>query len=240
MPMRKVYQSKAKKAAKGRKRQFTGYTKKRSTNRQSQVFSETYKAGTECQGVNAQGEVFVLAGQQGTGIKLMAQLNRLPQASDYRNLYRAYKVLKVKYTIIPKFTAEAFNDANIAALGGLGAVENRRFCYAINDLDQNVTTAPTTETEVLQANGCRVKLFSKPVKITHRPRPVAEVTAGAIPSAVNTWTKQNPWIEFDGVGPTVQHMGVDGYFSVVNGLTSGFIAIADVYTTITFVCKDPR
>jgi len=94
---------------------------------QSQVFSETYKAGTECAGVNAQGEVFINAGSQGQGIKLIAQMNRLSQIGDYKNLYRAYKVLKVKYTIIPKWSGEAYNEAAIGTAGAIGIIETPRF-----------------------------------------------------------------------------------------------------------------
>jgi len=95
-------------------------------------------------------------------------------------------------------------------------------------MDEN-PNAPLTETEVLQANGCRVKMFRNVTKVTHKPAPLLETTGTSAPQLVNTWQpKSNPWIEFDGAGTAVQHVGVAGYFSAQNSLTAGFASIADV------------
>lgn len=78
-------------------------------------------------------------------------------------------------------------------------------------MDQNLA-APLTELEVLQANGCKVRHFKNMLKITHRPKPLLEQVGGQVVGLpnINTWSKVNPWIEFDGAGTTVQHLGVDG------------------------------
>lgn len=53
------------------------------------IFTETYKAGAECAGVNAQGEVFVTSGTSGQGVRLLTQLSLLPQVGSYKTLWSA-------------------------------------------------------------------------------------------------------------------------------------------------------
>lgn len=222
-----------------RARQYRGYRPRR-TVRTSQVFSETYKCGTECGGVNANGEIFIPSGQTGQGFKLLTQMNTFHQTSQYSNLWSAYKIIKAKFTIVPKWGNELFNEASIGTAGSLPISENRRIAYAINDMNND--TAPLTELSVLQDNGCKIKLFNKPVVITIRPKPVLAQVGGSIVALPNVLTYQNrgEWIEFDEAGTTVPHIGVDGFISATNTLTAGFLSVADVYCTVSFVCKDPR
>lgn len=105
MPMKKVQR---KRKAAPRRRQYTGYRGRPTGGRgQSQVFSETYKVSTECAGINSLGEVNIAAGTQGQGIKLVTQFNVLSQAAEYAKLYAAYKIIKAKFTIIPKWRGES-------------------------------------------------------------------------------------------------------------------------------------
>lgn len=207
----------------------------------SQVFSETYKAGTECAGINAQGEVFIAAGSAGQGVKLVAQMNRLSQIASYSTLWNAYKIVKAKFTIVPKFSAEQFNEAAIGTSGGIGIKENTTLAYAINDYAEAIT-APLAQLDVLQDNGCKLKSFVRPTVITVRPKPLVEqqITGAAPGTNVNVYQNRGQWIEFDQFGATVPHVGVDAWFNAYNSLTAGFIAIADVYVTLSFVCRDPR
>lgn len=48
----------------------------------TQVFSETYKCGTECAGVTLDGEMVIPSGQLGAGFNLITQLNKLQQISN--------------------------------------------------------------------------------------------------------------------------------------------------------------
>jgi len=97
----------------------------------------------------------------------------------------------------------------------------------VNDADQNLS-APLTELNVLQDNGCKIRMFTKPVVITIKPKPLIEQQTTGSLALVNTYTKANPWIEFDSFGPNVPHVGIDAYFSANNSLTAGFASIADV------------
>lgn len=173
MPLIRRRRYAKKKSMPKRRRQYGG-RRPRPTGGQSQVFSETYKASTECLGVNALGEVFIPAGPaQGTGVKLLTQMNRLPQVASYSTLWNSYKIIKAKFTIVPKYSTEHFNEAQLGAAAALGIKENTRFAYAINDHDEALV-APANELNVLQDNGCRVKLFTKPMTITVRPKPLLE------------------------------------------------------------------
>lgn len=215
---------------------------RRASTKTSQVFTETYKASVECYGVNAQGEVLIPALSSGAGVKLLAQMNSVPQVANYRNLYQAYKILRAKFVIIPKWTGEQYNEAALGTAAGLGITETPRFAYAINDNDQNLA-APLAELAVLQNNGCKVRLFNKPITISVRPKPLLEQVVNQPlvgTSYVNTYQKGGQWIEFDGTGTTVQHIGVDGFFSAGNNLSTGFISLCDIYVSLSFVCRDPR
>lgn len=76
-------------------------------------------------------------------------------------------------------------------------------------MDQNLT-APLTELNVLQDNGCKVRMFTRPVVIHVKPKPLLEQQTTGSLALVNTYSKGNPWIEFDGNGTLVPHIGVDG------------------------------
>lgn len=148
-------------------------------------------------------------------MKLLTQLNLLPQIGNYKSLWASYKILKAKFTIIPKWRGESYNEAAIGTAGAIGILETPRFAYAINDYLAN-TNAPLTEIQVLEDNGCKVRMFTKPVTVTCRPKPVLEQTNSGLPPGVqqvNTFAKINPWIEFDDAGPGVPHVGVDGFFT---------------------------
>jgi len=83
--------------------------------------------GTECAGLNLQGEVNIPAGSQGVGVKLITQFNKLTQVAEYAKLYSAYKILKVKFTIVPKWGSETYNEAAIGTAGAIGIKETTRF-----------------------------------------------------------------------------------------------------------------
>lgn len=212
MPLYKKKRSTKKPRMARRRRQFRGYRSRRPNTNTSQVFSETYKCGTECLGVNSSGEIIIPAGAQGQGFKLLTQLKNIPQVNSYSSLYSAYKIIKAKFTIVPKWTGENYNEAALGTAAAVGILETPRIAYAINDMDQNVTVAPVSELQVLQDNGCRLKSFTKLMKLNIKPKPVLEQVSLVVPglTGVNTYQNRGQWIEFDDAGPNVLHIGVDG------------------------------
>lgn len=77
--------------------------------------------------MNSQGEVTITSGTSGQGVKLLTQLSLLPQSASYKTLWSSYKILKAKFTIIPKWRGEAFNEAALGVAAGLGVAETPRF-----------------------------------------------------------------------------------------------------------------
>lgn len=212
MPLyRKRPSRKSKKPVYRRRRQFGGYRRKARGSTTSQVFSETYKCSTECAGVNSQGEVVIAAGTGGQGVKFLTQMVGFTQVGNYRNLWSAYKIIKAKFTIIPKWRGETYNEAALGTAAAIGITETPRFAYSINDMEQDLN-APASEAFVLQDNGCRVRMFTKPVSITIRPKPLLEQTSLSVPGlpSVNVYQNRGQWIEFDDAGSNVKHIGIDG------------------------------
>jgi len=134
-------------------------------------------------------------------------MNKVPQVGSYKDLWQSYKIIKAKFTIIPKWGPETYNEASLATLAAASLKENARFAYAINDQEDDLV-APATELEVLQDNGCRVSLFTKPIVINTRPKPLLEQQTSI--GFTHVFQNRGQWIEFDDIGPAVQHVGVNG------------------------------
>lgn len=64
---------------------------------------------------------------------MITQLSLLPQSASYKTLWSSYKILKAKFTIVPKWRGESFNEAVLGTAAALGVAETPRFAYAIND-----------------------------------------------------------------------------------------------------------
>lgn len=81
MPFARRRVRKSTKPMNRKKRQF-GVRKSKKSSPTTQVYTETYKCSTECAGVNANGELFIPAGQMGSGFNLVTQMNLLPQVAS--------------------------------------------------------------------------------------------------------------------------------------------------------------
>lgn len=137
--------------------------------------------------------------------------------------------MSAKFTIVPKWGAESYNQAELTQSGALSIAESARICYAKNDVDPQLA-APLTELEVLKNNGCRIKQFLKPIKISIKPKPWLQVRTST--TDVNVY-QAGQWVAFDSVagagsGALVPHTGTTGFISKDNTLANGFLAVADV------------
>lgn len=218
---------------------------------QSQFFTETFKCNTTgasptSTGVNTNGEILVPMPAQTLGGKFAFKMTDLPQYNSYADLYQQYKVTKVQAIIIPKWSANDPNQAaanNGAAPGTVPSYERARIAYAIND-DVNDLHAPTTELEVLEDNGCKIRAIDRsPIKITFRPKPAIGMTDPTTNNLVPTQPKYRDWLGFGDKGVPADapvHIGVDWFISAASTAGVGFLSVADVYFKVTFCCKDPR
>jgi len=51
-------------------------------------------------------------------------------------------------------------------------------------------------------------MFTRPMSITIRPKPLLEQQTSI--GFTHVYQNRGQWIEFDDIGPAVQHVGVDG------------------------------
>lgn len=233
-----------------RRRARLGRNIRRKAMYQSQVFTETFKANTfatppTAPGIMSDGVIRIQPGTQFTAGKFQVKMIDIPQVQNYANLYQFYKILKVQAIVIPKFTNADPNSAQYNNSLPIASWENARFVYAIND-STNDLAVPTSELDVLEDNGCKIRALTRPLKINFRPKAVLDPADPTTNALIPTQSKYRPWIGFgqdDGdfqAGEAPYHVGVDWVLSCDNTSTTEFLDVADVYFKITFVCKDPR
>lgn len=217
---------------------------------QSQLFTETFKCNTQALpptniGVGADGVIKVAGGTQFTPGKFMVKITDIPQIQNYANLQQFYKILKVTQIIVPKFNVSDPNVGQYNQANSVAAWEVPRMAYAINDSTNDLAT-PTSELDVLEDNGVRIKRMTNPFKITFRPKAALDSTDPTTSQLVPSQPKYRPWLGFgpdDGAitpADAPYHVGVDWVISCDNTATSEFLDVADVYCKVSFVCKDPR
>lgn len=206
----------------------------------TQVFSEFCHIGAITAPLNSQS-----GGQQiGTGGVYTVQFGDIPQWTNYQQLYNQYKILSVQWTFMPRYTQYSTNDQN-QPLGDY-RIANGRLMYAIQDTPTMQTI--NVETDVLKMNGVKIRDLTKPIVITHRPKPLLQLGAGVNNGSVSAQIGNNTqtFISFDGQSghpELVPHAGV-AFWIVVNGdgpePPDDLLTFYDVYAKIRFVCRDPR
>lgn len=208
---------------------------------QSQVFTETYKANSTSIGVDASGVIGIVGGNQGIAGKFFVSMKDIPQYQQYQSLYNMFKITRVVAIIVPKWNSGDMNTAQYNLANSAPAWEVPRMAYAIND-NTNDLLAPTSELEVLEDNGAKIRRLTDPFKIKFHPRVAIDgVNPANTSQGVAIQYPRKPWVGFDGIGTTLLHTGVDWYISCDNTATSAnFLDVADVYFKVSFVCKDPR
>lgn len=209
----------------------------------SQVFTETFiPPSTMCPGVDADGQITLTNPNSQQAGKFQVSIGAVPQLTQYANLYTQYKILKAQFILMPSWSGEELNNAVTNAATGRAASESARFTYAIND-DAADTLPPGTEAQVLQDNGAKIKMLTKPIKITCRPKPVLSMTNPYSTAVIPVQQKYAPWLAFDGDGKNINHVGID-WVATKNtafpGPDPAFVNIAQVYCKLTFVLRDPR
>jgi len=159
----------------------------------------------------------------------------LPQAAQYRNLYKQFRILRNTWILVPRYNSV---DPN----GSFPAYASGRMAYAITNTAGQA--APTTEINVLERNGSRVLVaMDKIIKISHVPVPILNVSNSIATSVF--LNKSRVWLNTSnstngGSGETVTHGSV-AYFITVPSLTtpSDPLVLFDVYCKTTVQFKDP-
>jgi len=165
---------------------------------------------------------------------LSVRISQVPQIAQYSNLYTKYKILNAVFICLPQFPSES-SDANTAGYNqslGLGSWGLARIVTAIQDSPN--TPVPVNENDVLEDNGCKI-LVGKP-KLTLACRPVPDL----IDANGTKLTQRGKFINFNTVGPDVEHYGIRWWYTLPNpgGNTQNFPYF--VYCKLTFQLADPR
>jgi len=166
---------------------------------------------------------------------LQMTFTSLPQAAQYRNLYKQFRILRNTWILVPRYTSV---DPN----GAFPAYASGRMAYAITNTAGQAT--PSTEINVLERNGSRVLVaMDRIIKISHVPVPIMNVSNSALTSVF--LNKSKVWFNTSnstngGSGETVVHGSV-AYFLTVPSLTtpSDPLVLFDVYCKTTVQFKDP-
>lgn len=193
------------------------------------VFTEMWNAGTiNVNSSGVVGDVLTLAG------------NSIPQMPQYSKLYRQFRILKATWILVPRFTSVDINSALYNGSVPISTSAQGRLVYAVNDSAGVVP--PTSEIQLLQDNGAKLKMCmrSAPIKITHKPVPVLNIAQQiALNSAYEN--KRNTWLNTDnttvqGSGTAISWQGVSYYLTVPTTVAFTFF---DVYCKTTVQFKDP-
>lgn len=113
------------------------------------------------------------------------------------------------------------------------AWETCRFTYSINDTTNDLAT-PTSELDVLEDNGVKIRQLTRPLKIVFRPKAVLDSTDPTSSALVASQPKYRQWLGFgpdDGAitpADAPYHVGVDWVLSCDNTSTTEFLDVADV------------
>jgi len=160
----------------------------------------------------------------------------LPQAAQYRNLYRQFRILRNTWILLPRYDTADVNGSPLNYQMG-------RIAYAINDTAGQ--TNPATELAVLESNGAKVTTTNRRLTISHIPMSVQDVAVNSIvPSSVyrnqrmqwfNTANASN-----QGSGENVLHGFISWFITQPSGSSGATgIVLYDVYCKTTVQFKDP-
>lgn len=161
----------------------------------------------------------------GTTGQFVFQLNNLPNASEFVNLFEQYKINGVKLTFIPNYTGDdaAQAEANVVISGG-PAWHTAPRIYTVIDKDGDYQTS--TENAMLENNNARLvrnpyRQFTVYVK---KPAVQFEVGTGAVFSQAAP--KASPWL--DCKNSQVNHYGA----AIAGILSSGTLSAVVRYQVI--------
>jgi len=188
------------------------------------VFTETYKSTALSFGNPSPAA--------GIGFLLTANMDGISQLAQYSNLYTKYKILKVKFLLIPNFTMSDQNAALFNLSQGTMSVAQTRIIYAYDN--SPAAAGPASEQDALEENGCKIKLLKDKLSIPCVPSPDTKDANGV------EMTLRNNFINFAAQGPNINHYGVKGWLQQLFNNQPQFLNDISVYVKVTFQLADPR
>jgi len=169
--------------------------------------------------------------------QLTCTLGSLTQIGNYRALYNQARILRVQYTLMPAFTQYIPNTAGTTA--PIQAVSAPRLVYAIQDTPN--VAPPASELDVLTDNGSKIRLFTKPLKISHVPVPFLSETSTNTTPLLASVTKRYQWLNLNEASAlTVTHGAINYTITQANPALANPQQNWAVYAKITFQLRDPK
>ena len=192
----------------------------------SPLFTETWDAGP----------LTIAAGTTTLSGGFNMSFSSLPQASQYRNLYRQFRILRNTWILLPRYSEADVNGAPLNYQMG-------RMAYAINDTAGQ--TNPATELAVLESNGSRVVNTNRRLTITHVPISIQDVGINSVIASNVYRNQRRQWFNTanasnQGSGESVLHGFISWFITQPAGSSGNSgIVLYDVYCKTTVQFKDP-
>lgn len=198
------------------------------------IFSETFKASNLI--INNDGSASTLQAQQ-----LGANIGSIQQLASYKALYDKYRILKLTWTIIPKFGLTEPNQAE-ANIGMAGPYDSNIRMHYRKSWNSSGSVFPPDELTMLQLNGVKTRLMGKsPIKISMR-YPVTQeayATSSTVPGTI--FQEKNKWCSFnDSVYPNHGDLTVFTACDSTGLLAQTGTVCATVFCKVTFAVGDPK
>lgn len=153
-------------------------------------------------------------------------LGNVLQSSDLTALYDQYKIIGIKFRIIPL--------SNVASVNGQGLIPTMVYCPDYDD-----SNTPTSDAEIRVKARSREVRLDRPRTIYIKPK-IADAILGASGGTAFSIPRAAPYINMS--YPTVPHYGLKMYFRDVNlSASAGNINTCFRFETVyTVACKDPQ
>lgn len=158
-------------------------------------------------------------------------MDDIPQLAQYSNLYRQYKINWAKISILPDHNS--YDGTQPITLAGMP-----RIAWAVNDTPY--IAAPTSESDLLQDNGAKVRPLVNSWAGSFKPVPNIAVTDAPTGAIVPIKGPRSMFLNFAAAGaPNPEHYGISYWIS--QALGGG--AVSPSYTVIVkinFSLRDPQ
>lgn len=155
------------------------------------------------------------------------KLSNVLQASDLTALYDRYKIVGIKWKIIPL--------SNMASVNGQGLIPTMLY-----KVDYDDTATPILDQDLRVKAGCKEVRLDRPRSIYFKPK-IADTVLGSSGSAAFAVPRNTPYLNMS--YPDVPHYGLKLFFRDVNLSSSTGSSINTCFrveTTYYVACKDPQ
>ena len=165
----------------------------------------------------------------GAGGIFQVKFNQIPEYMNYVNLYNTYQIRSVQVLLIP---TQPVNTQTAAP------IDPPRITFAVQSTSDFAT--PTAELDVLNDNGCKIRLMQKPLKIRASMRPQLSLTdnTSAVQVPVTQTSKRAQWLSTGTKGVDVEHAGITWW--VKQNYATAQASEINVYYKVFFAMRDPK